>query len=142
MKYSALLLSLFLSTGFANAAETIDVYKSKYCGCCKKWVEYMEAEGFTLKVIEENNLAPIKEKAGITPATGSCHTAMVDGYFIEGHVPAADVRRLLEQRPDIRGIAVPGMPMGSPGMEGNRKDAYDVIAVHKDGSTSVFSHHE
>ncbi|MBD1388402.1 MULTISPECIES: DUF411 domain-containing protein [Echinimonadaceae] len=141
MKKLALVASILLSIGAATASETIEVYKSEYCGCCQKWVDYMQQQGFELNVVIQNNLSKLKEQAGVTPAAASCHTAFVGGYFIEGHVPAKDVQRLLDERPNIKGIAVPGMPMGSPGMEGNRKDAYSVIAVHHDGQTSQFSHY-
>lgn len=125
----------------ATAENVLEVYKSPTCGCCGAWVEHMEANGYTVNVHEQQNLQSIKEKAGILPGQGSCHTAFINGYTIEGHVPAADVDRLLEERPDARGLTVPGMPAGSPGMEmGDRKDAYDVLLFDEDG-TEVFSHH-
>ncbi len=120
----------------------VAVYKSPTCGCCGLWVEHLQTHGFPVKVSDVDNLAPIKEQAGIPPGLGSCHTARVGDYFIEGHVPAADIQRLLAEKPRARGLAVPGMPIGSPGMEqGGRVEAYDVLLVHEDGSTSVFAHH-
>jgi hypothetical protein len=94
-------------------------------------------------VITENNLGPVKERVGVPPAMGSCHTGEVEGYFVEGHVPAADIKRLLKEKPKARGLTVPGMPAGSPGMEvpSGQVDPYDVLLVAKDGSTSVFAHH-
>ena len=125
----------------AATDKVLEVYKSPTCGCCGAWVEHMEANGYAVKVHEQQNLQSIKEKAGILPGTGSCHTAFIDGYAIEGHVPASDVDRLLEERPEGKGLTVPGMPAGSPGMEmGDRKDAYDVLLFDENG-TEVFSHH-
>jgi hypothetical protein len=125
----------------ATTDKVLEVYKSPTCGCCGAWVEHMEANGYTANVHEQQNLQSIKEKAGILPGTGSCHTAFIDGYAIEGHVPASDVDRLLEERPEGKGLTVPGMPAGSPGMEmGDRKDAYDVLLFDDEG-TEVFSHH-
>lgn len=125
----------------ATSDSVLEVYKSPTCGCCGAWVEHMESNGYTVNVHEQQNLQSIKEQAGILPGKGSCHTAFIEGYAIEGHVPAADVDRLLKERPDARGLTVPGMPVGSPGMEmGDRKDAYDVLLFDED-STEVFSHH-
>ena len=125
----------------ATSDKVLEVYKSPTCSCCGAWVEHMEANGYTTNVHEQQNLQSIKEKAGILPGTGSCHTAFIDGYAIEGHVPASDVDRLLEERPEGKGLTVPGMPAGSPGMEmGDRKDAYDVLLFDENG-TEVFSHH-
>ena len=115
------------------------VYKSPTCGCCKLWVDHVAAAGFRPTVREQMNLAPLKAELGIPAPLQSCHTALVDGYLVEGHVPADVVLDLLERRPDALGLAVPGMPMGSPGMEGPRKDPYDVLLLHRDGSTSIFA---
>ena len=118
------------------------VYKSESCGCCKVWVEHMQSHGFPVKVENTDNLGPIKERVGLPYGLGSCHTAEVGGYFIEGHVPAADVQRLLTEKPKAKGLAVPGMPVGSPGMEmGDRVDPYEVLLVHEDGTTSVYAKH-
>ena len=116
------------------------VHKSESCGCCKVWVEHMQSHGFPVKVQNTDNLGPIKERVGVPYGLGSCHTAEVSGYFIEGHVPAADVQRLLTEKPKAKGLTVPGMPIGSPGMEqGDRVDPYEVLLVHEDGGTSVYA---
>ena len=121
------------------AAPAMTVYKTRTCGCCAKWVEHMKANGFTVDVKEVPSTADSRKKYGVPDKLASCHTAVVDGYAVEGHVPASDVQRLLKTRPKAIGIATPGMPMGSPGMEqGGRRDAYSVILFKGDGSTSVF----
>lgn len=115
------------------------VYKTPTCGCCRAWVDHVQAAGFQVEVQDMPDVAPIKNEHGVPGHLGSCHTALVDGYVIEGHVPADVIRRLLRERPQVAGIAVPGMPAGSPGMEmGDRKDPYDVIAFARDGKVSVF----
>lgn len=120
----------------------VAVYKSPTCGCCESWVGHMQSAGFPVKVHDTQDLGPIKDKAGVPAGQGSCHTALVGKYFVEGHVPADDVKRLLAEQPDARGLTVPGMPQGSPGMEqGGISEPYDVLLVAKDGSTSVFAHH-
>lgn len=119
----------------------ITVYKSPTCGCCKKWVSHLEENGFKVETVDMHDLSMIKSMSGINPKLSSCHTARVDGYTVEGHVPADDIKRLLEERPHVKGLAVPGMPMGSPGMEGPRKDAYDVLAFGEDEQTTVFASH-
>lgn len=129
------------ATKTASTDKVLEVYKSPTCGCCGAWVDHMKDNGYQVVVHEQQNLQSIKEKAGIFPGQGSCHTAFIDGYAIEGHVPAADVDRLLAERPDARGLTVPGMPVGSPGMEmGDRVDAYDVLLFDESG-TAVFSHY-
>ncbi|MEN5119026.1 DUF411 domain-containing protein [Luteimonas sp. TWI662] len=119
------------------------VHKTATCGCCGKWVEHMQRDGFEVETLDVENLAAVKTRLGVPDAMASCHTAEIDGYFIEGHVPAADVRRLLAERPDARGIAVPGMPMGSPGMEmpDGRSQAYTVELVAADGTHRPFAEH-
>lgn len=118
------------------------VYKSPTCGCCQSWSEHMQAAGFPVETRDTQNLDAIKAEAGVPFGQGSCHTAKVGDYFVEGHVPADDVKRLLAERPDALGLAVPGMPIGSPGMEqGDAREPYDVLLVAKDGSTTVFAHH-
>jgi hypothetical protein len=122
----------------------VEVWKSPTCGCCQDWVRLMEQTGFRVKVNDTGNTA-IRKRLGIVPRLGSCHTALVGGYAIEGHVPPADVERLLAQRPDAIGLAVPGMPIGSPGMDGpeygGRRDPYDVLLVARDSGSSVFASH-
>ena len=125
------------------AAPEIVVHKSPTCGCCEKWVEHLRAEGFAAKVIDTNDLGTFKQSLKVAREHSSCHTAIVDGYFIEGHVPADDIRRLLTERPAARGLAVPGMPAGSPGMEipSGQVDAYDTLLIDQDGVATVFSRH-
>lgn len=125
------------------ALPTLIVHKNASCGCCGAWVEHMRRSGFAVKVENVDNLVSIKERVGIPPAMGSCHTAEVDGYFVEGHVPSADVKRLLTEHPHARGLTVPGMPVGSPGMESASGEVkpYDVYLVADDGTVSVFAHH-
>ena len=123
-----------------SSEATLTVWKSATCGCCQKWVEYMKDNGF--KVISNNveNVLLIKEKLGITnTALHSCHTAEVDGYLIEGHVPASDVRRLLSERPDVVGLTAPGMPRMSPGMGSVTPRGYDVLQFNSSQRSSVFS---
>ncbi|MFM8757451.1 MAG: DUF411 domain-containing protein [Limnohabitans sp.] len=119
----------------------VEVWKDPNCGCCQLWVEHLQAQGFKVKVRDVGNTAA-RKRLGMPESLGSCHTATVSGYVIEGHVPAADIRRLLRDRPLALGLSVPGMPIGSPGMDGpeykGRKDAYDVLLVQKDGSSRSF----
>lgn len=121
----------------------VTVYKSPTCGCCSAWIKHMEENGFKVTSHNVQNVSYYKDKAGVPGNARSCHTAFVDGYAVEGHVPAEDVLRLLEDKPaGVKGLAVPGMPMGSPGMEyGNRKDAYDVVSFTNGGKTSVYAQH-
>ncbi|MDO3721279.1 DUF411 domain-containing protein [Marinobacter sp. chi1] len=138
----ALTLSLGLSSPLM-AEETINdihVYKSPTCGCCADWVEHLEANGFDVEVTDTNDLNPIKVEAGLSRGLASCHTAFVGDYVIEGHVPASDIHRLLKEAPQARGLTVPGMPVGSPGMEmGDRKDPYQVLLFNEQGQTRVFA---
>ena len=127
-----------LATQPSIAADVV-VYKSPTCGCCGEWVKHMEDAGFTVDVENRRDLAPIKSRLGVPDRMQSCHTAEVGDYIVEGHVPADLVKRMLDEKPDIRGLAVPGMPMGSPGMEGPRKDSYNVIAIGNDGRLKVFA---
>jgi hypothetical protein len=117
----------------------VTVYKSPTCGCCGKWVEIMRANGFDVTVTDMPDVAPMKDKQGVPAALRSCHTAIVGGYAIEGHVPPDLVKKLLKEKPTAAGIAVPGMPMGSPGMEGATKDSYNVVLFDKTGKTSVYA---
>ncbi|ARB44358.1 DUF411 domain-containing protein [Alloalcanivorax xenomutans] len=138
MKKLLLGAALTLASMAASAA-SLEVYKSPTCGCCIKWVEHMRENGFDVKVHETQNLQPIKEKAGLRAGLGSCHTAFIDGYTIEGHVPAKEVKRLLEERPEAVGLTVPAMPIGSPGMEmGDRQDPYQVL-LFDDKGTKVYA---
>ncbi len=119
----------------------VQVYKSPTCGCCSKWVSHLEANGFTVEATDVNDINLIKSSFGIPPALASCHTAVIGDYLVEGHVSAEDIVQLLKQKPVIKGIAVPGMPIGSPGMEGSNPQAYDVISFDAQGKTDVFSSH-
>jgi len=119
----------------------IEVWKDPNCGCCKDWVIYLEANGFTVRVNDSGNTAA-RARLGIPTKLGSCHTGLVEGYAIEGHVPAREIIRLLREKPAVLGLAVPGMPVGSPGMDGavygDRRDPYDVLLISRDGSTRVY----
>jgi len=127
----------------ASAKVAITIYKSPTCGCCAKWVDHVRAAGFATTVHDVADVDAIKRREGVPTALQSCHTALVEGYVVEGHVPAADVLRLLREKPKgVRGVAVPGMPSGSPGMEmGGRADRFDVVAFGRDGRTRVFAQH-
>ena len=131
-----------VATAPAGGRPVVEVWKDPNCGCCKDWVAHLEREGFRVVVHDAGNAAA-RRRLGMPERYGSCHTASVGGYVLEGHVPAADVRRLLAQRPDALGLAVPGMPVGSPGMDGalygGRRDPYDVLRVARDGSAEVFA---
>ena len=122
----------------------ITVYKGATCGCCKAWIDHLQRNGLTVKGVDTDDLSGVKRMMGVPAALESCHTAVVGTYLVEGHVPAADIKRMLAQKPAIRGLAVPGMPIGSPGMEqGDPKqyERYAVIAFAVNGTTSVFARH-
>lgn len=124
------------------AAATLAVTKTAACGCCKHWVDHMRKAGFTVTVRDVENVTPTARRLGVPDQLRSCHTSEIGGYAIEGHVPAADVRRLLAERPKAAGIAVPGMVAGSPGMEqGGRSDSYQTILFDRAGKTRVFASH-
>lgn len=136
-----LLLSHLLPTG-ALAAPEIEVWKSPNCDCCVDWVKHLEDNGFTVKVqdVSSTTLDQIKRQSGITDKLASCHTGKINGYVVEGHVPAPDIKRLIGEKPDAAGLTVPGMPIGSPGMEvGAEREPYDVLLFKKDGATEVFA---
>jgi len=120
----------------------IQVWKDPNCGCCNAWIEHLEKNGFSLSVIDAGNNAA-RARLGLPQKFASCHTGLVQGYVIEGHVPAADIRRLIKEKPDAIGIAVPGMPIGSPGMDGpdygKQRDPYQVLLIQKNGSSKVFN---
>ena len=124
-------------------ATTIQVYKTPTCGCCTKWIDHLRDAGFEVEATDLPDLSRLKAENGVAHGLSSCHTALIEGYVLEGHVPASDIERLLAERPAITGLAVPGMPMGSPGMEHpdpSRHEAYDVLAFGPDG-TRVFASH-
>jgi len=130
--------ALFASTN------QLQVFRTETCGCCGKWVEAMNEQGLELKVqiVDNDTLWTIKNQLEIPLELGSCHTALVDNYFVEGHVPASDILRLLNERPDARGLCVPGMPIGSPGMEmGSQKESFETLLVLNDWKTVVFNQH-
>lgn len=130
---------------FAQPGAHIEVWKTATCGCCKDWVKHLEANGFVVSVNDVDDTTDAREKYGMPNDYGSCHTALIDGYAIEGHVSAAEIRRLLQERPDAVGLTAPGMPLGSPGMDGpeygGRKHAYDVFLIAHDGQASVYQSH-
>lgn len=140
-RLSLIVLGLILALTVASSAmaSEVKVYKSPYCGCCGSWSEQMEKDGFTIVTEKRSDMETFKNKLDIPVHLRSCHTAVVDGYVLEGHVPASEIKRLLKERPDIKGLAVPGMPIGSPGMEmRGRKDSYNVLGIKKDGSTFIY----
>ncbi len=131
----------------ASSATTVDpdlprmkVYKSPSCGCCGDWIDHLREHGFDVEVVDTNDMATVKVALGVPPEMGSCHTAEIGDLVVEGHVPADDIKAFLADPGEARGLAVPGMPVGSPGMEveGMAADPYDVVAFSADGSTSVF----
>lgn len=135
------LLFAVLFAPAAMAANALDVYSDPSCGCCGAWVRYMRAQGYTVTVHQNQPMPAVKARLGVPPDAVSCHTAVIDGYVIEGHVPVEDIRRLLAERPKARGLAAPGMPMGSPGMEVGAPERYDVVLINHDGSSSAFATH-
>ncbi len=133
--------SLLLVSGFSQAGDvnTIDVYRDPNCGCCTEWIEHLTDNGFTVNDHLETDMGSVKRELGVPQELASCHTGVIDGKFVEGHVPAADIFEM-QKRPDLLGVAVPGMPVGSPGMEmGDRKDPYKVIALDKQGNKEEFN---
>lgn len=129
--------ALALPAVAAPGGPVMKVYKDAGCGCCSEWVTHLQRAGFTVSA-ENADMSVVRKKFSVPAELGSCHTAVVDGYLIEGHVPAREVRRLLAERPKARGLAVPGMPAGSPGMEGPRSDRYAVLLFDTAGRTSVY----
>lgn len=135
---------LVLAGGFsavrAEPLPEVVVHKDPNCGCCGKWVEHLQAEGFQVKVVQSQDMTEVKRRLGMPDKLGSCHTAQVGGYLIEGHVPASSIKRLLREKPALMGLAVPGMPAGAPGMEvpDGKKDPYDVVAFDKAGTTKTY----
>ncbi|WP_427914967.1 DUF411 domain-containing protein [Ramlibacter sp. MMS24-I3-19] len=124
----------------AQGLPPVDVFKTAACGCCEGWIEHLKAAGFPVRVTVVDDTAPVRKRHGIPDRLGSCHTGVVGAYALEGHVPAADIKRLLSTRPAAAGLAVPGMPVGSPGMEaGARKDPFEVLLVDRSGRSSVFA---
>ncbi|WP_338416673.1 DUF411 domain-containing protein [uncultured Sphaerotilus sp.] len=128
-----------------RTAPLVEIWKSPTCGCCQDWIRHLEASGFRTRAFDTGN-AEARARLGMPERLGSCHTARVEGYVLEGHVPATDIKRLLRERPKALGLAVPAMPIGSPGMDGpeygGRRDPYDVLLVAADGGTLVYQHHQ
>lgn len=141
----ALVLGLAVSPAVTLAAtvttNAIEVFHDPACGCCVNWIRYLQTQGYTVTSHEDQSMAVVKERMGVPANAASCHTARIGGYVIEGHVPVEDIRRLLAERPDARGLAAPGMPMGSPGMEMGAPERYDVLLIGHDGSSRVFATH-
>jgi len=138
------LVPALLTDAKVAKAQAVEVFKSASCGCCTLWMRHLVRSGFSpkWKDLGAAELAQVKTDARVPETLQSCHTAKVGGYVIEGHVPASDIRRLLAERPDAIGLAVPGMPIGSPGMEsGNEREPYDVLLIRRDGTTQVFNSH-
>src|SRR6266851_1823219 len=138
----ALIASLVLfakSSRSQSPGPLISVFKTPTCSCCGKWVEHLKANGFTVKVQEVNSTAAYERQYRVPRSMVSCHTAVVNGYTIEGHVPAADIKRLLNEKPKAVGLAVPGMPVGSPGMEAAHSEAFSVLIFDESGHGSVFA---
>jgi hypothetical protein len=142
----AAFFALTLTTGAAapslDAAPkepTITVYKDPSCGCCKSWIAHLVKYGYRVDAKDTPAMAEVKRTLGVPDALTACHTAVVNGYLIEGHVPAADIARLLKEKPKVAGLAVPGMPMGAPGMEGPRQEHYQVLSFDKNGKTRIFA---
>jgi hypothetical protein len=123
------------------ARPPVTVYKDASCGCCKKWVEHMQASGFTVTAQDNADMDALKDHYGVPSGVRSCHTALVGSYVVEGHVPASDVDRMLKEQPKVAGLSVPGMVMGSPGMEGSMSKPYTVLAFQKTGATTSFASH-
>ncbi|MGH8550363.1 MAG: DUF411 domain-containing protein [Methylococcales bacterium] len=152
--YRVTLSALMLACSFNGGAESvwdkappfsaepveITVYRSPSCGCCGIWLEHIQKHNFKVTDIKTEDVNSIKQKVGVSPQLASCHTALVDGYVIEGHVPAADIRKLLTEKPAVAGLSVPGMPQGAPGMEmGGRKEPFSVISFDKDGNQQHYT---
>lgn len=137
---ATLLASATFSVIAADLPE-VEVYKSPYCGCCTEWAKHMADNGFRVKPINVDDVPTTRARLGMPEHYGSCHTAKVGNYVIEGHVPADDIKRLLKEKPKAIGLAAPGMPGGSPGMESAKKEAYEVLLVEKGGQAKVFAKH-
>ena len=142
LRHGLIGIAALLACGQAAAA-TVEVMKSPYCGCCTDWVKHLEANGFDTRVVETEDVAAVAERLGVPGELRSCHSATVAGYAIEGHVPASDIKRLLRERPKATGLAVPGMPAGSPGMDrSGRKEPYRTILFWKGGKKVFASHNQ
>ena len=140
-RYALLLISLLGASTAMAQATVIEVFKSPHCGCCGGWVEHLRQNGVEVKAHDVDDVTAARKKLGMPDRLGSCHTAKVGGYVVEGHVPAADIQRLLKEKPKALGLSVPSMPPGSPGMESSKPIPYQTLLVQADGSTRVFAQH-
>jgi len=140
---AALGLGLSVLPRLARASQlpTVAVYKSPSCGCCGAWVDHLKANGFAVSIHDQDDLSSIKSRYHVGPKLQSCHTALVGGYVIEGHVPASDIKKLLADRPKVAGLTIPGMPASAPGMDGKPFQPYDVLSFDAKGATAVFARH-
>jgi hypothetical protein len=138
LKIAALAVAGMASRASAVVLPEMLVYKSPTCGCCNDWVKHLRASGFTVKTAEVADLGPIRQRFGVPDRLAACHTALIGGYVVEGHVPAAAVKRLLAEKPGVVGISVPDMPNGSPGMEGPKSEPFSVLAFDERGRSKVF----
>lgn len=140
--HSLLLIAALGSTHvWAQSSAAVEVFKSPHCGCCGKWVEHLRQNGFQVNTHDVEDVTAARKKMGMPDRLGSCHTAKIGGYVVEGHVPAADIQRLLRDKPKALGLAVPSMPPGSPGMESAKPMPYQTLLVRTDGTTQVFTQH-
>jgi hypothetical protein len=140
--HSLLLIAVLGSAPvLAQSSAPVEVFKSPYCGCCGKWVEHLRQNGFEVKTHDVEDVTAARKKTGMPDRLGSCHTAKIGGYVVEGHVPAADIQRLLKEKPKALGLAVPSMPPGSPGMDSAKPIPYQTLLVKTDGTTQVFAQH-
>ena len=131
-------MAMLLAGPALAARDVIEVFKSSTCGCCSKWIAHLRANGFEVQAHDVDDISVSRARLGVPQALGSCHTGRVGGYLIEGHVPAADIQHLLRERPSAAGLAVPGMPRGAPGMEGDVMDPYDVLLFQLNGRYTVY----
>ena len=140
--HSLLLVAVLGSTPvLAQSSAVVEVFKSSYCGCCGKWVEHLRQNGFQVNTHDVDDVTAARKKMGMPDRLGSCHTAKIGGYVVEGHVPATDIQRLLKEKPRALGLAVPAMPQGSPGMDSAKPMPYQTLLVRTDGTTQVFTQH-
>lgn len=137
----ALIALLGSAPAWAQSATTVEIYKSPTCGCCGKWIEHMQKNGFKVETHEVDDIPASRKKLGMPDKLGSCHTSKIGNYVVEGHVPAQDIKRLLKEKPKALGLAIPSMPPGVPGMDIPNSPPYETLLVQADGSTSVFAKH-
>lgn len=138
-RYALLVISLLGASAAMAQATVVEVFKSPYCGCCGKWVEHLQQNGFKVNAHDVQDVPSVRQKLGMPDRLGSCHTAKIGGYVVEGHVSATDIQRLLKEKPKALGLSVPSMPPGSPGMESSKPIPYQTLLVQSDGSTRVFA---